>query len=86
MNAEQAFPQRIGFVLQGESLLNDATALLIYRAAVAAAIGSFSFVGDAPVLLVAAMGSVIAGYVLARLYMVATAYVSDPASSTGTCQ
>jgi hypothetical protein len=27
-------PQRIGLVLQGESLLNDATALLIYRAAV----------------------------------------------------
>lgn len=75
-------PQRIGFVLQGESLLNDATALLIYRAAVAAAIRSFSIVGDAPVLLVAAMGSVIAGYVLARLYMVASAYVRDPASST----
>ena len=40
------------------------------------------FVGDAPVWLVAAMGSVIAGYVLARLYMVASAYVRDPASST----
>jgi len=26
-------PQRIGLVLQGEGLLNDATALLIYRAA-----------------------------------------------------
>ncbi|MGA8295386.1 MAG: cation:proton antiporter [Rhodoplanes sp.] len=75
-------PQRIGFVLQGESLLNDATALLIYRAAVAAAVGSFSLVGDAPVLLVAAVGSLVAGYVLARLYMVATAYVSDPAGST----
>jgi CPA1 family monovalent cation:H+ antiporter len=75
-------PQRIGFVLQGENLLNDATALLIYRAAVAAAVGSFSLVGDAPVLLVAAVGSLVAGYVLARLYMVATAYVSDPASST----
>ena len=25
-------PQRIGLVLQGESMLNDATALLIYRA------------------------------------------------------
>ena len=39
-------PQRIGLVLRGESLLNDATALLIYRAAVAAAVGSFSLVGD----------------------------------------
>jgi NhaP-type Na+/H+ or K+/H+ antiporter len=41
-------PQRIGLVLQDESLLNDATALVIYRAAVAAAVGSFSLVGDAP--------------------------------------
>ena len=35
---ELSLPQRIGAVLQGESLLNDATALLIYRAAVAMAI------------------------------------------------
>jgi NhaP-type Na+/H+ or K+/H+ antiporter len=31
-------PQRIAFVLQGESLLNDATSLLIYRAAVVATV------------------------------------------------
>src|SRR6202022_2936756 len=54
-------PQRIGLVLRGESLLNDATALLIYRAAVAAAVGSFSLVGDAPILLLAAVGSLVAG-------------------------
>src|SRR6476661_1506765 len=35
---ELRLPQRIGAVLQGESLLNDATALLIYRAAVAMAV------------------------------------------------
>jgi monovalent cation/hydrogen antiporter len=64
-------PQRIGLVLQGESLLNDATALLIYRAAVVAAVGSFSLVGNAPILLLAAVGSLVAGYVLARLFMVA---------------
>src|ERR1700720_3445616 len=40
-------PQRIGLVLQGESMLNDATALWIYRAAVLAASGSFSLVADA---------------------------------------
>src|ERR1700738_1483284 len=75
-------PQRIGLVLQGESLLNDATALLIYRAAVASAVGSFSLVGDAPILLLAAVGSLVAGYVMARLYMVATPYVRDAAGST----
>src|ERR1700757_2715177 len=68
-------PQRIGLVLQGESLLNDATALLIYRGAVASAVGSFSLVADAPILLLAAVGSLVAGYVMARLYMVAAPYV-----------
>jgi monovalent cation/hydrogen antiporter len=75
-------PQRVGLVLQGEGLLNDATALLIYRAAVTAAAGSFSLVGDAPILALSAVASLIAGYVLARLYLVASAFVRDPASST----
>ena len=75
-------PQRIGLVLQGESMLNDATALLIYRAAVLSAAGSFSFVAGAPSLVLAAVGGLFAGYVLARLYLVASAFVRDPASST----
>jgi monovalent cation/hydrogen antiporter len=76
-------PQRIGLVLQGEGLLNDATALLIYGAAVtAAAAGSFSLVGDAPILVLAAVASLAAGYVLARVYLIASAFVRDPASST----
>jgi monovalent cation/hydrogen antiporter len=74
--------QRIGLVLQGESMLNDATALLIYRAAVLAAAGSFSLAADAPILVLAAVGGLVAGYVLARLYLVASAFVRDPASST----
>ena len=75
-------PQRIGLVLQGESLLNDATALLIYRGAVAAAVGSFSFIRDTPFLLLAAVGSLFAGYVLARVYLLVTAQVRDAPSST----
>jgi CPA1 family monovalent cation:H+ antiporter len=75
-------PQRIGLILQGESLLNDATALLIYRAAVAAAVASFSLIENAPILLLAAIGSVAAGYVLARLYVLATAEIHDAPSST----
>ena len=73
---------RIGLVLQGESMLNDATALWIYRAAVLAAAGSFSLVADAPILVLAVVGGLVAGYVLARLYLVASAFVRDPASST----
>jgi monovalent cation/hydrogen antiporter len=75
-------PQRIGLVLQGEGLLNDATALFIYRAAVASAAGSFSLTGDAPILVFAAVASLAAGYVLARLYLLVSAFVRDPASST----
>src|SRR6202048_1299320 len=75
-------PQRIGLVLQGESLLNDATALLIYRAGVLAAAGSFSLAADAPILVLAAVGGLVAVYVLARLYLFASAFVRDPASST----
>ena len=75
-------PQRIGLVLQGEGLLNDATALLIYRAAVVSAAGSFSLVADAPMLILPAVASLAAGYVLARLYLVASAFVRDPAGNT----
>src|ERR1700732_1920888 len=72
-------PQRIGLVVRGESLLNDGNAVVSSRAAGHAAVGSFSLVGDAPILLLAAVGSLVAGYVLARLYMVATPYVRDAA-------
>jgi len=79
---ELRLPQRIGAVLQGESLLNDATALLIYRAAVAMAVGSFSLASDGPLILLSAAGSLVAGYLLARLYLVLTSRIRDAASST----
>ena len=50
-------PQRIGLVLQGEGMLNDATALLIYRAAVLAAAGSYLLAADAPILALAGRGA-----------------------------
>ena len=62
-------PQRVGLILQGESLLIDATALLIYRAAIVATVGSFSLTRDGPLILLSAAGSVVAGYALARLYL-----------------
>jgi monovalent cation/hydrogen antiporter len=61
-------PQRILTVLEGESLLNDASALLIYRVAVGAATASsFSLVGMAPSLVIAVLGSLVAGPALAWL-------------------
>jgi CPA1 family monovalent cation:H+ antiporter len=55
-------PHRLLIILEGESLLNDASALLIYRLAVgAAAAHSFSFAAVAPTFLLAIGGSLIAG-------------------------
>src|SRR5262245_187691 len=75
-------PRRIMAILQSESLLNDATALLIYRVAVVAATGSLVLSSAAPMLAVSAVGSVAGGYALARLYLLATMRVRDPASAT----
>jgi monovalent cation/hydrogen antiporter len=59
-------PQRLLTVLEGESLLNDASALLIYRLAVGAATaGSFSISSVAPALLLTVAGSFVAGLALA---------------------
>src|SRR6187551_2457526 len=50
-------PQRILTILEGESLLNDATALLIYRLAVGAVYaGSFSIGSVAPAFLIGVAG------------------------------
>jgi CPA1 family monovalent cation:H+ antiporter len=56
-------------ILQGESLLNDATALLIFTAAVAIATWQeTSVVEMTPSLLVAAPGGIVLGLAFARLY------------------
>ena len=55
-------PQRLLTILEGESLLNDATALLVYRLAVSAVAASGFSVGDvAPAFLLAVAGSLIVG-------------------------
>src|SRR5215204_3506667 len=55
-------PHRILTILEGESLLNDATALLIFRLAVGAvAMGEFSVTDVAPTFLLAIAGSLIVG-------------------------
>ena len=62
-------PRRTMAILQGESLLNDATALLIFTAAVALATWQENSVVDMiPSLLVAAPGGVVVGIAFARLY------------------
>ena len=71
-------PHRLLVILEGESLFNDATALLIYRVAVGAALtGAFSGWSVLPMLLVTCGGGVVVGWGLARLFIWLTARVSD---------
>jgi CPA1 family monovalent cation:H+ antiporter len=61
-------PHRLLTILEGESLLNDASALLIYRVAVGAvAANGFSIASVAPTFLFSVVGSLIAGPALGWL-------------------
>ncbi|HKA45617.1 MAG TPA: sodium:proton antiporter [Burkholderiales bacterium] len=63
-------PQRLLTILEGESLLNDASALLIYRLAVgAAAANTFTVAAVAPAFLLAVAGSVVVGPALGWLVL-----------------
>jgi Na+/H+ antiporter len=75
-------PHRILVILGGESLLNDATALLIYRLAVAAAVtGTISGWSVIPTLAVVAIGSIVLGAVLSRVTLRVTAGIEDIATA-----
>lgn len=61
-------PHRLLVVLEGESLFNDASALLVYRLAVGVALaGALSPASAVPLLLLATAGSVVLGIGLSRL-------------------
>jgi monovalent cation/hydrogen antiporter len=71
-------PHRIVVVLEGESLFNDASSLLVYRIAVTAAVtGTFSGWLVAPMLALTCGGGVVAGILLARLLLRLTASLRD---------
>jgi monovalent cation/hydrogen antiporter len=63
-------PHRILTILEGESLLNDASALLIYRLAVGAvAADGFHIRAVAPTFMLAVAGSLVAGPALGWLFL-----------------
>jgi len=75
-------PRRLIVILEGESLFNDASALLIYRAAVATAItGAFSGWTALGLLAASSLGSILLGLVIARVVMLVLTRVSDPATA-----
>jgi monovalent cation/hydrogen antiporter len=75
-------PRRTMAILQSESLLNDATALLIYRAAAAAAMGSVVWAQAGPIFVLSALLSLALGYGLAWAFQRSNALASDAASGT----
>ncbi|HWF98981.1 MAG TPA: sodium:proton antiporter [Steroidobacteraceae bacterium] len=71
-------PHRMVVILEGESLFNDAGALLAYRvAATAAMTGVIEGWSVVPLFLLTCGGGVVAGIVLARFYLWATRRVRD---------
>ena len=75
-------PHRLLVILEGESLFNDASALLVYRLAVGATVTGFlSGWSVLPTLLVVTVGSVVLGLVLARLTLAVNARIHDVATA-----
>jgi CPA1 family monovalent cation:H+ antiporter len=76
-------PHRVSVILEGEALLNDASALLIYRLAVTAVLagGSVGTEVIAPAFLLSLFGSVIAGLVFAWVTGHVTRRITDAPSS-----
>jgi CPA1 family monovalent cation:H+ antiporter len=75
-------PHRLLVILEGESLFNDASALLVYRLAVGATLTGFlSGWSVVPTLLVITLGSVALALVLSRITLFVMARISDVATA-----
>ena len=73
-------PRRVVTLLEGESLFNDATALVAYQAALAAAATQFFSPTDAVLrFLLAAVGGVVLGLVIGTAVAWLRQHLSDPA-------
>src|SRR5262245_63258683 len=71
-------PHRLLVILEGESLFNDASALLVYRLAVAATVTGFvSGWTVVPTLLAVTVGSVVLGLVLAPATLALNTRIND---------
>ncbi|HEX8212570.1 MAG TPA: sodium:proton antiporter, partial [Longimicrobium sp.] len=75
-------PNRLLVILEGESLFNDASALLVYRLAVSATLtGVLSGWSVLPTLLFVTVGSVALALILAPLTLAVTARIHDVATA-----
>nr|WP_221417688.1 sodium:proton antiporter [Microbacterium marinum] len=74
--------KRVVAILEGESLLNDATALVLLRTAIVAAAASFSFWGAVGTFAYSVVVAVAIGAVVGWLNLVVRARASDPTVNT----
>ena len=71
-------PHRIRTILEGESLVNDASALLLYRLAVGAAVaGNVTVTTVVPMAIAVVVGSIAVGILLSMLLIRLIASISD---------
>ena len=74
-------PRRVVVILEGESLVNDASALILYRTAVAAMVtGAFSLTDALGRFALAAAGGVAVGLAVAGIVLLALRWLSDSIS------
>ena len=71
-------PRRIVTVLEGESLINDASSLVLYRLAVTATLaGTFSVGAGMLQFVLSAVGGLVAGWLVARIAMLVFRVLED---------
>jgi Na+/H+ antiporter len=75
-------PRRIVTILEGESLFNDATALVALRTAIAAGLGSVAMWRVGTDFLVASVGGALIGFVAFLLVAKVRKHVTDPVLDT----
>jgi monovalent cation/hydrogen antiporter len=72
-------PRRIVTVLEGESLVNDASGLVLYKFAVAAALsGAFSLAEASVQFVLVSIGGIAIGMLLAGIFVVIHRFLGDP--------
>jgi CPA1 family monovalent cation:H+ antiporter len=74
--------KRVVAMLDGESLLNDATALVLLRTAIVATAASFSFWGAVGTFAYSVVVALIVGWLVGRLNLVVRKRVTDPTVNT----
>src|SRR5882724_10390451 len=72
-------PRRIVTVLEGESLVNDASGLVLYKFAVAAVLsGTFSLAEASVQFVLVSIGGIAIGMLLAGIFVVIHRFLGDP--------